>query len=53
MLDNEGILTKEEMAGARKVLVAAAMTYVASVASSALQLLRLLILIGGKNSSND
>lgn len=47
MLDEQGILYGEELSGCKKVLSAAAMTYVAAAASSALQLLRLVIL-GGK-----
>ena len=44
MLEGTGIMGREELAGTRKVLGAAAMTYVAAVASSLLQLLRLLLL---------
>ena len=40
------ILSDEEMGGARKMLRAAAMTYVAATAVSALQLLRLIMLSG-------
>ena len=47
LLDEQGILYGEELSGCKKVLSAAAMTYVAAAASSALQLLRLVIL-GGK-----
>lgn len=43
-LDNMYILEGDELKGARKTLTAAAMTYVATVASSALQLLRLLMI---------
>ena len=35
--------------GARKVLTAAALTYVAALAASILQLLRLIILAGGRD----
>lgn len=42
-----GLLNTQETAGGKKVLTAAAMTYVAAVASSALQLLRLILLFGG------
>lgn len=41
---NSDILTKEEQAGARKTLTAAAMTYVAATAVALAQLLRLLLL---------
>ena len=40
-LSNTGILGMEEETGAKKVLFAAALTYVAAAASSLLQLLRL------------
>ena len=46
MLDSTGILGPSEVPGAKKVLRAAAMTYVAAVVGSLLQLLRLLILSG-------
>lgn len=42
------ILTEQEQYGAKKTLTAAAMTYVAAVAVSAAQLLRLIILFGGR-----
>ena len=48
MLQSTGILGSDETKGARKVLTAAAMTYVAALAASILQLLRLLILAGGR-----
>jgi Zn-dependent membrane protease YugP len=46
ILENKGYLQPDEMEGAKKVLSAAAMTYVASAVSAILQLLRLLILSG-------
>ena len=49
MLEINGILSREENAGAKRVLTAAALTYVAALASSILQLLRLIILAGGRN----
>ena len=49
ILGNTGILNSEELPMTRKVLKAAALTYVASVAASILQLLRLVILFGGRN----
>ena len=49
MLESTGILSHEENAGAKKVLTAAALTYVAALASSILQLLRLIILSGGRS----
>ena len=47
MMERYGILSGEELRSTRKVLSAAAMTYVAAAASSILQLLRLVILFGG------
>ena len=49
LLDAQGILAGEEVNGTRKVLNAAALTYVAAAATSILQLLRLIILFGGRN----
>ncbi|MDY5021161.1 MAG: zinc metallopeptidase [Blautia sp.] len=49
LLESTGILSAQENKGARKVLSAAAMTYVAALASSVLQLLRLIILAGGRD----
>ena len=45
VLQEANILYGEELTGARKVLTAAALTYVAAVASSILQLLRLMMLV--------
>lgn len=47
MLD--GVLEAEELRGARAVLSAAALTYLASVISSALQLLRLILISRSRN----
>lgn len=47
ILEKTGILGETELRQTRKVLGAAAMTYVASAAAIILQLLRLLILFGG------
>lgn len=52
ILEGTGMLVNTEVSGAKKVLRAAAMTYVASLAASMLQLLRLVILAGG-NRRND
>lgn len=49
ILNDSGILYQEEMSGARKVLSAAAFTYVASAIAGILSLLRIFILIGGRN----
>ena len=53
LLDSQGILSGEEVDGTRKVLKAAALTYVAAAAGSVLQLLRLVILFGGRDRDND
>ncbi|MEG1774581.1 MAG: zinc metallopeptidase, partial [Oscillospiraceae bacterium] len=47
-LAGEGILDAEESAGAKKVLSAAALTYVAALLVSAAQLLRLVLLFGNR-----
>ena len=49
ILGDSGILYEDEVKQTRKVLGAAAMTYVAAAAASILSLLRLLILFGGRN----
>ena len=49
LLNADGILAPQEVRGAKKVLTAAALTYVAALAGSILQLLRLLILAGGRD----
>ena len=46
------LLTREELRGARKTLTAAAMTYVAAVAVAAAQLLRLVLLFGGRRRND-
>lgn len=47
MLGDYGMLDRDETNGCRKVLRAAALTYVAAAASAILQLLRLVLLFGG------
>ena len=47
-ISDAGILTDEEQRGARKTLTAAAMTYVAATAVSLMQLLRLIMIFGGR-----
>lgn len=47
-----GMMQGEEIKGAKKVLSAAAMTYVASAATSILQLLRILMLTGGRRRND-
>ena len=49
ILENGGMLYDEEVTGAKKVLRAAAMTYIAGTAATALQLLRLLLLVRGRD----
>lgn len=49
MLDSYGLMEADETRGCRKVLGAAALTYVAAAASSILQLLRLILLYGNNN----
>lgn len=51
-IDQYGLLSRTENTGAKKVLTAAALTYVAAVASSALQLLRLILLFGGRRRND-
>lgn len=52
-LEDTGILGQEELRGTKKVLGAAALTYVAGAAAAILQLLRLVILFGGRGRSDD
>ena len=47
-LDETGVLDGEELRGARKVLSAAALTYVAALLVSVAQLLRFLLAFGGR-----
>jgi len=47
-LEESSTLDPEELKAVKKVLMAAALTYVAAAAASVLQLLRLLILFGGR-----
>lgn len=49
ILDETGILYGNEIAHTRKVLFAAALTYVAAAIASILQLIRLIILFGGSD----
>lgn len=48
LLRNGGYLREDELQGARKVLSAAALTYVAATAMAAVQLLRLILLRGSR-----
>lgn len=47
-IEGQGILSESELQGSRKVLHAAAMTYVAALAVSLAQLLRFLMLVNGR-----
>ena len=51
-LGQQGILSDSELPYTRKVLRAAALTYVAGAAASMLQLLRLVLLFGGRNRND-
>lgn len=53
LLRDTGILYEDEVHSARKVLKAAALTYVAGAASTILQLLRLVLLFGGRRRDDD
>ena len=48
MLRTENILSDDELKNTRKVLKSAAFTYVASAAAAILQLLRIILLVGGR-----
>ena len=49
-IESGNILTEEEQRGARKTLTAAALTYVAATAVALAQLLRLLVIFGGRGN---
>lgn len=51
-LESNGILGSTELGQCRKVLSAAALTYVAAAAASVLQLLRLVMLFGGRRRND-
>lgn len=51
-IDEAGLLTADEQKGARKTLTAAAMTYVAATAVALAQLLRLLMIFGGRRRND-
>ena len=53
MLGDYGMLEREETNGCRRVLSAAALTYVAAAASAILQLLRLVLLFGNNDRRRD
>lgn len=51
-LDEAGILYPDELEGAKKVLTAAAMTYLAASFTAIMSLLRLLLIAGGRRGRN-
>lgn len=51
-LENNGILYGSEITGAKAVLRAAALTYVAALVSALAQLLRLLVIFGGRRNND-
>ena len=53
ILGDTGILGEQELSGTKKVLGAAALTYVAGAASAILQLLRLILLFGRRGDRDD
>ena len=53
LLDSIGILQGKEVGQTRKVLGVAALTYVAAAAASVLQLLRLIMLFGGRRDRDN
>ena len=52
MITDSGMMYGEEIVAARKVLNAAALTYVASAATAILQLLRIILLTGGRRRND-
>lgn len=50
-IEQTGILTTQEQAGAKKTLTAAAMTYVAATATALAQMLRLLLIFGNNRNN--
>jgi len=51
-IESSNLLTEEEQRGARKTLTAAALTYVAATAVALAQLLRLIMLFGGRRRND-
>ena len=52
LLEQQGILSQQELPYTKKVLGAAALTYVASAATAILQLLRIILLTGGRRRND-
>ena len=50
VLRSSGMLSEEELSAAKKVLTAAALTYVAALLTSLLTLIRLIVLAGGRSN---
>jgi len=53
LLTSQGILMQEETPGAKAVLRSAAWTYVAALLTAVLQLLRLILIFGGRRNRRD
>lgn len=51
-IEGMGMLYDDELVGAKRTLTAAAMTYVAATAATALQLLRLLLILNGRRRND-
>jgi len=51
ILENQQILTDDELGAAKKVLRAAALTYVAAAIASFLNILRLVLIFGGNRNN--
>ncbi|MBQ9109378.1 MAG: zinc metallopeptidase, partial [Oscillospiraceae bacterium] len=52
VLEQRDMLSAAELKGTKKVLSAAAMTYVAALVTSLAQLLRLIMVFGGRRRNN-
>ena len=52
LLEQQGILSEQELPYTKKVLSAAALTYVAAAASTILQLLRIIMIFGGRRRND-
>ena len=53
ILEGDGYLTNEELGGTKKVLTAAAMTYIAALFVSLASLLRLILIVNGGRGRRD
>ena len=52
IMETSGLLSTEELSASKKVLTAAALTYLAALLSTILQLLRLIMIVGGGRRRN-